>query len=83
MCLAVPGRIVHVDDAAPLRMGTVDFDGIRKAICLAYVPEAGMGDWVVVHAGFAISQLDEAEAHRVLGWLGADPPAQPKSGEPS
>lgn len=68
MCLAVPGKIVNVD-ADPLRMGKVDFSGIVKEVSLAYVPEAGIGDYVLVHAGFAISKVDEAEAGEVLGYL--------------
>ncbi len=69
MCLGVPGQILEVREDV-LRMGVVSFEGIRKEICLAYVPDAGVGDWVIVHAGFAISVVDEAEAARVLSWLG-------------
>jgi hydrogenase expression/formation protein HypC len=62
MCLAVPGRILDVSTDEPLlRMARVLFGGIEKEVCLAYLPEAVSGDWVVVHAGFAISSLDEAE----------------------
>lgn len=49
-----------------MRMGKVDFGGITREVCLAYVPEAEVGDYVIVHVGFAISQLDEAEAHETL-----------------
>jgi len=69
MCLGIPGRIVAIDDDQPLRMGTVDFGGIRKPVCLATVPEAGIGGWVIVHAGIAISMLDEAAAQDVLSLL--------------
>jgi hydrogenase expression/formation protein HypC len=69
MCLGIPGRIQAVDDRQPLRMGTVDFGGIRKPVCLATVPDADVGDWVIVHAGIAISILDEAAAHDVLSLL--------------
>jgi hydrogenase expression/formation protein HypC len=71
MCLAVPGRVLTADaagDGAPtaLRMGRVDFGGVVKEVCLEYVPEAAVGDYVIVHVGFAIARLDEAEAERSL-----------------
>ena len=66
MCLGVPGRIVEVGPEGLMRMGKVDFGGIVREACLAYVPEAQLGDYVIVHAGFAISQLDEEEAHETL-----------------
>jgi len=68
MCLAVPGRIISLsNDADPLaRKGQIDFSGITKEISLAYVPEAGINDYVIVHAGFAISVLDEEEATATL-----------------
>ncbi|QIS11347.1 MULTISPECIES: HypC/HybG/HupF family hydrogenase formation chaperone [Nocardia] len=75
MCLGVPGRIVAVTDESPLRMGTVDFDGIRRPVCLAYVPEAALGDYVIVHVGFAISRVDEVEAAKTLAVLRAIPDA--------
>lgn len=75
MCLGVPGRIVEVDDATGLSMGIVDFDGVRRPVCLAYTPEATVGDHVIVHVGFAISQVDEAEAARTLAVLRAIPDA--------
>ena len=66
MCLAVPGRIVAIrDDPAP-SMGTIDFDGIRKDVCLAYLPDAEVGDYAIVHVGFAISKIDEASARQTL-----------------
>jgi hydrogenase expression/formation protein HypC len=71
MCLGVPGRIVSADDDEGLRMGTVDFGGVARRICLAYVPEAELGDYVVVHAGFAISRVDAAEAAATLAALRA------------
>jgi len=52
-----------------MNMGRVSFGGIVKEVCLAYTPEAGVDDWVVVHVGFAISQIDEAEAHKVFDYL--------------
>lgn len=75
MCLGVPGRIVALTGSAGLRMGTVDFDGVRRPVCLAYAPEAEVGDYVIVHAGFAISRVDEAEAARTLAVLRAIPDA--------
>ena len=70
MCLAVPGRIEQIDDEAALtRCGSVSFGGIRKSVNLAFVPEARLGDFVLVHAGFAITQIDEAEATRVFEYL--------------
>ena len=70
MCLAVPGRILSVSGTDPLmRVGRVDFGGVVKAINLAYVPEAEVGDHVLVHVGFAITVIDEAEAVRVFEHL--------------
>ncbi len=68
MCLAVPGRIISLtNDTDPLaRKGQIDFSGITKEISLAYVPEAEVDDYVIVHAGFAISILDEEEANASL-----------------
>jgi hydrogenase expression/formation protein HypC len=66
MCLGIPGRIVAVEDTALMRMGKVDFGGVAREVCLAYVPEAQVGDYVIVHAGFAISQLEEEEAQETL-----------------
>lgn len=79
MCLAVPGRIVEVRDELGTRMATVDFDGVRKEICLAFLPDIAVGEYAIVHAGFAISRLDEAAALETLAMfraLGAveDPP---------
>jgi hydrogenase expression/formation protein HypC len=65
MCLAVPGQVIHVADD-PLRTATVSFGGVTKSISLALVPEAGVGDYVIVHVGFAISKLDEEAARRTL-----------------
>lgn len=74
MCLAVPGKVLSVEtcDEDPLhRNGKVSFGGITKAVNLAYVPEATVGDYVIVHVGFAISKVDEEEAHRVFEYLKA------------
>ncbi len=70
MCLAVPGKVVSIKDENPLlRMGTVDFGGIRKDINLSFVPDAEVGDYVLVHVGFALNTIDEREADRVFQYL--------------
>jgi hydrogenase expression/formation protein HypC len=70
MCLAIPGKITSVSDSDPfMRTGQVSFGGIFKEVNLAYVPEANIGDYVIVHVGFAISILDEQEAQRVFDTL--------------
>ena len=70
MCLAVPGQVKEIDDEATMgRFGRVSFGGVIKEVSLAYVPEAVVGDYVLVHAGFALSIVDEAEANQVLGYL--------------
>jgi len=70
MCLAVPGKIIAVRDAdCSFPSGTVDFQGSRVDVSLALVPEASVGDWVLVHAGFAISRLNEAEARETWQYL--------------
>ncbi len=70
MCLAIPGKIETIaGDDALLRLGQVNFGGIVKEVSLAYVPEANVGDYVIVHAGFALSRVDEAEAHQVFDYL--------------
>lgn len=62
MCLGVPGRIVEVYETEGTRMGRVNFGGILKEVCLAYVPEAEVGEYTIVHVGFAITRLDEESA---------------------
>jgi hydrogenase expression/formation protein HypC len=69
MCLGVPGKIVDIYDSGDLRMGKVSFGGVIKEVCLAYVPEARVGDYTVIHVGFALSILDEAEALQTLNLL--------------
>jgi len=70
MCLAVPGKILSVEGDDPLlRCGRVDFNGAVKQINLAYVPEAKVGDYVLVHVGFAINTIDEEEANKVFQYL--------------
>ena len=70
MCLAVPGKILSIDNNEPVsRRGKVSFGGILKEVYLAYAPEAAVGDYVIVHAGFAISVLDETEAQKTFEYL--------------
>ena len=70
MCLAIPGKIESLSGKDPLtRMGKVNFGGVIKEASLAYVPEAQLGDYVIVHAGFALSRVDEDEAQKVFGYL--------------
>jgi hydrogenase expression/formation protein HypC len=69
MCLAIPGRVLEFHDADGVRMSKVDFGGVAREACLAYLPEAKVGDYVLVHAGFAISRVDPEEAARTLRLL--------------
>lgn len=70
MCLAVPGKIISIEGEDPLlRVGKVSFGGIVKDVNLAYVPEAKIDDYVLVHVGFAINTIDEEEAHKVFQYL--------------
>lgn len=80
MCLAVPGKIMSVSEDDPLmRMAKVSFGGVVKDVSLAYVPEAGIGDYVIVHVGFALNRLDEAEALETLALLEELQAAEPPS----
>lgn len=70
MCLAVPGKIVSVvENESGSRLGKVNFGGIAKEVSLDFVPEAGVGDYVIVHVGFALSKVDEKEAQEVFSYL--------------
>jgi hydrogenase expression/formation protein HypC len=71
MCLAVPGKLISISGEDLNRMGRVSFGGVVKEVSLAYVPEAQVGDYVIVHVGFALSKVDEAEAQRVFEYLEA------------
>ena len=66
MCLGIPGKILEVRDERGTQMATIDFGGVTKNICLAYVPEIEVGDYAIIHAGFAITRLDEASALETL-----------------
>ena len=69
MCLGVPGKIIEIYDRDGLKMGRVDFSGIVRETCLDFVPEAQVGDYTVIHVGFAISLLSEEEANKTLEML--------------
>jgi len=70
MCLAVPGKIISIEGEDPIvRSGRVSFGGIIRKVSLAYIPDASIEEYVLVHAGFAISRIDEEEAKRILGYL--------------
>lgn len=70
MCLALPGKILAIREEVDLLMGDVDFSGVKKTVCLAYTPEAKVGDYVIVHVGFAISLLNEQQAQSTLELIG-------------
>jgi hydrogenase expression/formation protein HypC len=69
MCLAVPGRVQEIYESHGLRTGRMDFGGVVKEVCLAYVPEVEVGDYAIVHVGFAISKIDEDSALETLRLL--------------
>ena len=71
MCLAVPGKLLSISGEDLIRSGSVSFGGITKTVNLAYVPEAKVGDYVLVHVGFALSVVDEAEARQTFEYLKA------------
>jgi hydrogenase expression/formation protein HypC len=66
MCLAVPGKVIKIYDEGGLKMGEIDYSGTVNSVCLEYVPEVEIGQYVIVHAGFAISVLDETEAQKTF-----------------
>ena len=69
MCLAIPGKITEIYQANELLMGRIDFGGTIREVCLAYVPEAKVGDYALIHVGFALNLLSEAEAQETLAML--------------
>jgi hydrogenase expression/formation protein HypC len=71
MCLAIPGKVAEIYESDGISMARVDFGGVVREACLAYLPEARPGEYVLVHAGFAITMLDEEEAQRTLADLKA------------
>ena len=66
MCLAIPGKVLTIDQSVQPTMGVVSFGGIEKRVCLEWTPDVGIGDYVIVHVGFAISKMDEEEAMETL-----------------
>jgi hydrogenase expression/formation protein HypC len=71
MCLGIPGKVTEIHERDGVRIGTVDFGGVRKEVCLVYVPGVTAGDYVIVHVGFAITLVNETEAERTLAVLRA------------
>lgn len=69
MCLAIPGKVLEIDRAVQPVMGTVSFGGIQKQVCLEWIPEVTVGEYVIVHVGFAISKMNEEEAMETLDIL--------------
>jgi hydrogenase expression/formation protein HypC len=69
MCLGIPGKVLEMYEANGMQMGKVDFGGVVKEACLAYLPEIKVGDYTIVHVGFGISIVDEEEAHETLKLL--------------
>jgi hydrogenase expression/formation protein HypC len=69
MCLGVPGKIIEIYEAGGLKMGKIDFGGVTREACLAYVPEAQVGDYTVIHVGFALNVISETEAQETLALL--------------
>lgn len=66
MCLGIPGKIIEIWEESGTRMATVDFGGTTKKVCLAYLPDLGIGEYTIVHAGFALNRLDEESANNTL-----------------
>jgi hydrogenase expression/formation protein HypC len=69
MCLGVPGKIIEIYESNGLKMGTIDFGGVTREACLAYVPEAKTGDYTIIHVGFALNVISEEEAQETLDLL--------------
>ena len=66
MCLAIPGRVEEISEDSGILMGKVNFGGVVKSVCLAYLPDIAVGDYTIVHVGFALSKIDEASAQQTL-----------------
>jgi hydrogenase expression/formation protein HypC len=66
MCLAIPGQIISIDSSSTLRMGRANFGGVIQEVCLEYTPEIAVGDYAIVHVGFAIARLDVRRAKEIL-----------------
>jgi hydrogenase expression/formation protein HypC len=83
MCLSVPGRILEITEEDGFKMGKADFSGIIKRICLQYVPDIQVGEYALVHVGFAIARVDENEAQKTLQLLKELDEMQDESGKDS
>jgi hydrogenase expression/formation protein HypC len=81
MCLGVPGKIIDIYQGNGLRMGKVDFEGVTREVCLEYVPEAKLGDYAIIHVGFALNLLSETEALETLAMLRQISAFEPASGD--
>lgn len=82
MCLAVPGKVLEIDRSVTPLMGTVSFGGVLKRVCLDWLPEIAVGDYVIVHVGFALARLDEQEAEKTLDLFGEAAGRQNETEEP-
>jgi hydrogenase expression/formation protein HypC len=82
MCLGVPGKIIEIFESGGLKMGKIDFGGVIREACLAYVPEAQMGDYTIVHVGFALNIISEEEAQETLKLLREISDLNAELGEP-
>ena len=69
MCLGVPGKVIEIYESNGMKMGKVDFVGVVRETCLAYVPEIELGDYTLIHVGFAISRIDEEEAAEIFSYI--------------
>jgi hydrogenase expression/formation protein HypC len=69
MCLGIPGKIIEIYESSGIGMGKIDFGGVTREVCLAYVPEAQIGDYAMIHVGFALNLMSEAEAKESLDLL--------------
>jgi hydrogenase expression/formation protein HypC len=83
VCLGIPGAVLDLYETSGIRMGHVDFGGAAREVCMAYVPEVEVGDYVIVHVGFAISVLDQEEAAETLALIGEAFGFEPAMPEPS
>jgi hydrogenase expression/formation protein HypC len=82
MCLGIPGKIIEIYENDGIRMGKIDFGGVVKEACLAYVPEVELNDYAIVHVGFAITRLDEASAMETLDLLSQIGMVEEELGDP-
>lgn len=69
MCLGIPGKIIEIDNSSGIKMAKIDFDGVERQACIEAIPEAKVGDYTIIHAGYALNILSEAEAKETLDML--------------